>query len=126
MPTFFVIPAYANCCEDLYTNFYTTLKWFQASQLVLRMEKTKIVKFTPSDFSHFPLHITSAEHLPVETNGIQFVGPQLDSQVSWKLHINDLIHKLSSVCYIMRRLSCVLNIQTLRTLHIFTLWLIME
>jgi hypothetical protein len=45
------------------------------------MEKTKIVKFTPSEFSYFPLHVTFAEHLPVETNGIKFVGLQLDSQL---------------------------------------------
>jgi len=89
------------------------------------MEKTNIAKFTPK-FSYFPLRITFAEHLPVETNGTKFIGLQLDSQLSWKIRINYLLHKLSSVCYMMRRLSHVLNIQTLMTFRIFTLWLIME
>ena len=59
-----------NCYEDINRNFnkvlYNTLKWFQAIQLVLKVERTKIVKFTPSDFSYATLHITFAEHLPVE------------------------------------------------------------
>jgi hypothetical protein len=47
-----------NCYEDINRNFsevlYNTLKWFQASQLVLNVEKTKIVKFTHSNFSYAP------------------------------------------------------------------------
>jgi hypothetical protein len=111
----------SNCHEELNRNFnvilYNTLTWFQANQLVLNMEKIKIVKFTPANFSYFPLHITIGENLFVETNAINFLGLQLDSQLSWKPHINYILHKLSSVCFIMRRLSPVLNIQSLRTVY---------
>jgi hypothetical protein len=81
------------------------------------MKKTKIVKFTTANFSYFSLHITTGENLLVETNVINFLGLQLDSQLSWKPHINYLLHKLSSVYFIMRRLSPILNIQTLRTVY---------
>ena len=98
------IPIYNNCYEDLNTNcnkaLYNTLHWFQTIRLVLNMEETTIVKFTPSVFSYSSLHITFDKHLNVETNAIKFLG----------LHINYLLHKLSSVCYIKRRLSHILNI----------------
>ena len=81
------------------------------------MEKTKLIKFTPSNFPYSPMPITFAEHLPVETNATNILGLHLDSQLSWKSHINYLLHKLSSVFYIMRRLSHLLNIQTLRTVY---------
>jgi hypothetical protein len=46
-----------NCYEEFNRNFnlilYNTLTWFQANQLVLHMEKTKIVKFTLQIF-HIP------------------------------------------------------------------------
>ena len=110
-----------NCYEQLNRTFnevlYNTLKWFQANHLVLNMEKTKTVKLTPANFSYPPLHITFAEHLPVITNAIKFLGLQPDSQLSWKHHINCLLHKPSSVCFIMRILSHTLNIQTLRTVY---------
>jgi hypothetical protein len=95
---------------EISTSFYitNTLTWFQANQLVLNMEKTNIVKFTPANFSYFSLHITIGENLLVETNAINFLGLQLDSQLSWKPHMNCLLHKLSSVCFIMRRLFILL------------------
>jgi hypothetical protein len=109
-----------NCYEKLNRNFnkvlYNTLRWFQNSQLVLNMEKTKIVKFTPENLSYSSLHITFAEQLPVKTNAVTFLGLQLDNQLSWKPHINYVLHKLSSVCFIMR-LSHILIIQTLKTVY---------
>jgi hypothetical protein len=81
-----------NPCEDHNRGFneflYNTLKWFQAIQLVLNMGKATIAKFTPSNLSYFPMHITFAEHLSVETNAIKFFGLQLDSHLPWKPHIS--------------------------------------
>ena len=72
-----------NSCEELNRNFnkvlYNTIKWFQVNQLVLNMEKIKVVKFTPENLSYSPLHMTFAEHLPVETNVIKFLGLQMDN-----------------------------------------------
>jgi hypothetical protein len=39
---------------------YNTLKWFQANLLVSNVEKATIAKFTPSNLSYFPMHITFA------------------------------------------------------------------
>jgi hypothetical protein len=84
------------------------------------MEKSKIVKVAPANFSYSPLQITFTEHLPLKTNAINFLGllgPQLDRQLSQKPHIIFLLHKLSTVCFKMRRLSHILTIQTLRTVY---------
>ena len=45
---------------------------------------------------------------------LKFLGLQPDSHRTWMIHINSLLHKLSTVCFIMRRLSHILNIDTLR------------
>jgi hypothetical protein len=59
-----------NFYEDINRSFnkvqYNTLKWVEAIQLVLNVEKTKILKFTPLNFSYAPSHVTFAEHLTVE------------------------------------------------------------
>jgi hypothetical protein len=57
---------------------YNTIKWFQISQLVLNMEKTKTIKFTPANTSNSSLWITSGENLRAITNVINFLGLQLD------------------------------------------------
>ena len=112
-----------NCYEELNRNFnqvlYNAIKLFQASQLVLNRENSKIVKFTPAN-SYSTLRITFTEHLLVETNALNFLGLlglQLDRQVSWKPQIIYLLQKLSTVCFKMRRLTHILNSQTLRTVH---------
>ena len=81
------------------------------------MEKTKIVKFTPANFLYSPLFITFAEHLPFKRNAVKFLVLQLDSRLSWKPYKNYLLHKLSSVCFIRRRLSHILHIPTMRTVY---------
>jgi hypothetical protein len=48
------------------------------------MEKTKIVKFSSANHLNSPLEIMFGENLPVLTNAINFLGLQLDSQLSWK------------------------------------------
>jgi hypothetical protein len=83
-----------NCCEELNRKFnealYNTLRWFQANQLILNMRKTKVIKHTSANFSYSPLPMTLAEHLPVETIVIKFLGPELDSQLMENPHINYL------------------------------------
>jgi len=61
-------------------------------KLVLNMGKTKVIKFTPSNFSYSPWHINFAEKFPVETNAMKFLGLQMDSQTSWMPNINYLLH----------------------------------
>jgi hypothetical protein len=56
-----------NCYRELKINFkavlYNPLKWFQAIQLVLNMEITKIGRFTAARFSYCTLCMYYAEHL---------------------------------------------------------------
>jgi len=87
-------------------------------KLVLNMGKTKIVKFTASNSSYSSWHITFAEHIPVEANAMKSLGLQTDSRLSWMLHISYLLHKMSSACYMMRKLSHVLNIQIFKSIII--------
>jgi hypothetical protein len=46
-----------------------------------------------------------------------FLGLHLDRHLSWETHVNHLLSKLGSVCFIMRKLSHVLNIESLRIVY---------
>lgn len=92
-------------------------KWFQTNQLVLNAEKTNLVKFTLTRFSQCPINLIYPDQTHVETNTIKFLGLQLDSQLTWKTDINYLLNKLSTVCFITRRSSQILNIETMRIVY---------
>jgi hypothetical protein len=115
------ILSFNNCYEELNRIFNeglsNTLKWFQVNQMVLHMEKIKTVAFTIASFSNSPLQLILGENLPVITNTISCLGLQLGSQLSWTPHIYFLLHKLSSVCFIMRRLYPIHNILIVRTVY---------
>ena len=67
----------------------------------------------------YPLNLTYAELILVQTNTVKFLGLHLDSNRTKMTHINSLLHKLSTVCFIMRRLSHMLNVDTLRVVYFF-------
>ena len=92
-------------------------KWLQVYQFVLNANKTHAVQFMPHKVCCYPLNLIHADQILVETNTIKFLGLQLDSHLTWKTHINSLLHKLSTVCFIMRRVSHILNIDTLRIVY---------
>jgi hypothetical protein len=49
------------------------------------------------------------DQILTETNNRMFLGLQLDNHLTWKIRINQLLHKLSTACFVVRRLFHVLN-----------------
>jgi hypothetical protein len=92
-------------------------KWFQVNQFVLNAYKTHAVQFMPHKVCCYPLNLSYADQILVETHTVKFLGLQLDSHLTWKTHINSLLHKLSIVCFITRRLFHILNVDTLRIVY---------
>ena len=65
----------------------------------------------------YPLNLTYADLILVQTNTVKFLGLHPDSHRTRTTHINSLLHKLSTVCFIMRRLSHMLHVDTLRVVY---------
>jgi hypothetical protein len=87
--------------------------WFSANGLVLNMEKTNIMKFTPSNRQNETFQIIHYNRL-IGTNNTKFLGLELDKNVNWKNHIQKILPKLSSACYLIRRMCSSCNINTLK------------
>jgi len=74
------------------------------------------VKFTSSKAPIYPLNITHVEQILAIAETVKFLGLHLDSQVSWTCHEN-VLKKLSSVCFMMRSSSYILNKDTLKIFY---------
>jgi len=92
-------------------------KWFLANKLILNIEKAQLVKSAQTKPLLYPLNLPYTGWILVELNNIKFLHPQLDSQCMWKMHINYLLSKMSVICFIMRRLVHILNIETLKVVY---------
>jgi hypothetical protein len=55
--------------------------WFQNNQFVLNLDKTKMVKFTPTAATNYPLHTLFFNKMLKAVETITFLGLQLDNLV---------------------------------------------
>jgi hypothetical protein len=85
--------------------FQTNFQWMQVN----------VLKFTPSKLTYCPLSLTYNGQTLSEEDVIKFLGLHLDRHLSWETHLNSLLSKLGTVCFIMRKLSHVLNIESLKS-----------
>ena len=63
--------------------------------MMLNVEKTIIIRFTPTKFSHYPLNLVYADQPPTELDTLKRFGLQLDKHFTWKPHVDFLLCKLT-------------------------------
>ena len=85
-------------------------KWFQNNQLVQNLNKTHIVKFASSKLLLYPLNIAYNNQALTVTENIKFLGMRLDCSLTWKPRIDNLIRKLISICFMLRKLLPTVNV----------------
>jgi hypothetical protein len=68
------------------------------------MEKTNIMKFTSSYHQNEAYQKKKKKKIITGTNNTKFLGLELDKNKSWKNHVQKIIPKLSSGCYLVRRM----------------------
>ena len=100
--------------------------WFSANGLVLNVEKTNIMKFTPNNRQNETFQILHQNRLLIGTDNTKFLGLELDKNVNWKNHIQKILPKLSSACYLIRRMCPSCNIHTLKMIYFAYFHSVME
>jgi hypothetical protein len=80
------------------------IEWFSANGLALNMDKTNIMKFTPSNRLNTEFEIMHHKLLK-ESSHTKFLGLELDKNINLKNHIKKILMRLSSACYLIRRMS---------------------
>jgi hypothetical protein len=92
-------------------------EWFSANSLVLNMEKTNIVKFTSNNHQPGNFRIIYQNKLLSGVNNIKLLGLQIDKNLNWETHVHYLLPKLSSACYLIRRMYPFFNMHTLKMIY---------
>jgi hypothetical protein len=62
------------------------------------------MKFTSSYQQNRAFQITYQNKIITGIHNITFLGLKLDKNISWKNHVQKIIPKLSSACYLVRRM----------------------
>ena len=72
------------------------------------------MRFTPSNRLNTAFQIMHQNKLLTEINHTKFLGLELDKNKNWKNHTQKILPKLSSACYLIRRISPLCNLTTLK------------
>jgi hypothetical protein len=62
--------------------------WFKNNQFMLNLDKIKMIKFTPTAATCYPLHTLFFNKTLKEVETIKFLGLQLDKHLTCKGHID--------------------------------------
>jgi hypothetical protein len=100
--------------------------WFSTNGLTLNMGKTSIMKFTSSNRQIETFQITYQNMSLSGVDNTKFLGLRLDKHINWKNHIHKTLPKLSSVCYLIRRMYPYFNKTTLKMIYFAYFHSVME
>jgi len=78
--------------------------WFKANLLSLSFEKTSFMQFLTKNTSNMNVNIGYYTPIPYTTY-IKFLGIIIDDTLAWKIIIEMITTKLSSVCYAVRAIK---------------------
>ena len=77
-------------------------KWFDINKLKLNIEKTKILPY----INYAILKYITIDNIKIDiVNNYKSLGIYLDSQMTYKKHINYLSNKLSKIIYTIKKIS---------------------
>jgi hypothetical protein len=62
----------------------------------------------------YSMHNSINHNLPANSECIKFWGLNIDNKLSWRSHIDFLVTRLSSLCFIMRTIKPIMSLKSLR------------
>jgi hypothetical protein len=92
-------------------------EWFNANLLTLNYNKTHFIQFRTRADSCNEISLSYDNNFISNNTNTQFLGIIIESSLTWKAHISQLVPKLSRACYIMRNLKPIMSIDSLKMVY---------
>jgi hypothetical protein len=91
--------------------------WFRCNSLSLNFDKTYFVHFRPKNSYEIDIKISCHNKLIEETKNTKFLGLDMDSSMSWKKQLDQMIIKLNRACYAIRYVKHFMSQDTSGTIY---------
>ena len=104
---------HAELNEIMMTTYNNVKTWFMINSLSIDIEKTHYILFKAKNKPTFDVNIVSDNKLITPVSDTKLLDIYLQDSLNWNNHIQHIIPKLSSACYIMRRLKPIMPINTI-------------
>jgi hypothetical protein len=95
--------------KDFQTNMVTAFncvnKWVKVNLLSVNVDKTHYIQFKTKNKPTLDINIVCDDNVITTLPNIKFLGIYIRDLINWSCHIEYIIPKLSSACYIMRSIN---------------------
>jgi hypothetical protein len=92
-------------------------KWFQLNLLSLNFEKTKFLQFLTKNSHEINIKVSYENNKIDNTHNIKFLGLLVDTALSWKNHIDQLVSKLNKSCYLIRSIKPFVSLEIIKMVY---------
>jgi hypothetical protein len=77
-------------------------KWFKSNLLTISLSKTYTMQFVPKNTIPTKASTSLNTDRIAEVSHYKFLGLKIDDVLSWNIHIESVINKLTTVCFMLR------------------------
>jgi hypothetical protein len=96
--------------------FNRVCKWFRTNLLSININKAHIIQFKTKNKSTADVNII-CNNCPITTvSNMKFFDININYSLNWSSHVECIISKLSSACYIMRSIKPYMPLKTLKSI----------
>ena len=102
---------------NMFTAFHCVNKQFKVNLLSINVDKTHYIQFKTKNKPTVDINIVCNDNLITALPKTKFLGIYVHNTINWSCHVEYIIPKLSSACYMMRSVKPFMSLNTLKTVH---------
>jgi hypothetical protein len=110
-------PNQHNFLIDINQIFAQLNSWFESNLRSLNFDNTKFVHFKMRNTPVLNTNISYKSNSIISVNNTKFLGLTIETNLSWKTHIDRLLLKLSTVCYVLTTLKSYMSRDVLMMIY---------
>jgi len=95
-------------------NIINLNEWFKSNSLSLNIDRTYFLQFHTKTNQKYDFQTYNENTQITEAQNIKFLGIIIDSNLSWKQHIDDIIPKLNNVCLAIRSVKPFMSLEVMK------------
>jgi hypothetical protein len=110
-------PNFENYEKQINKIFKDINYWFKLNQLVLNYNKTHYLQFNMKNNRKYVLKLNYQGNYVKSSPHTKFLGLIIDDSLLWKAHIDQMMSKLNTACFLIQSLQAIMSTETLRMVY---------
>ena len=91
--------------------------WFKVNHLILNYNKTHYLQFNTKNSCDYDLKLNYQGNYVTSSSNTKFWVLIIDDSLSWNAHIDQMMYKLNTACFLIRMIQAIMSQETSRMVY---------